>query len=111
MTQTISTSVRWFNQATDGMPDFGQGEGWTPSSWRRAPCKQVPVGRLVSTNRGGYLSERRAARYARRRGGEDICVIAHEGRYYIADGHHRAVAAMMRGENTITARVKRAGDR
>jgi uncharacterized ParB-like nuclease family protein len=105
--------VSWFNEMTNGMPALGQGQGWTPSSWRRAPRKQVPVAKLVSTNRGGYLSQRRAARYARKGGsvgGGDVYVVEHEGRYYIADGHHRAVAAMMRGEKTITARVKRAGD-
>jgi ParB-like nuclease family protein len=101
---------QWFHHAADGMPNFGQGLGWTPASWRRAPRKQVPVGKLVSTNRRGYLSERRAARYART-GGADIYVVEHAGRYYIADGHHRAVAAMMRGDTTIAARVKRAGDR
>jgi ParB-like nuclease domain len=103
--------VSWFNEMTNGMPAFGQGQGWTPSSWRRALRKQVPVDKLVSTNRGGYLNERRAARYARNRGGGDVYVVEHEGRYYIADGHHRAVAAMIRGEKTIAARVKRAGDR
>jgi hypothetical protein len=102
--------MSWFNKTTHGMPDLGQGQGWTPSSWRRAPRKQVPVDKLVSTNRGGYLNESRAARYVRKSGG-DVYVVEHEGRYYIADGHHRAVAAMMRGEKTITARVKRAGER
>jgi hypothetical protein len=112
MAQVIEGVVtRWFREATDGMPDFGQGEGWTPASWRRAPRRQVPVAQLVSTNRGGYLNERLAARYARRRGVEDIDVVEHAARYFIADGHHRAVSVMMRGELTITARVKRAGDR
>lgn len=100
----------WFTTTTNGMPSLGQGEGWTASSWRRAPRKRVPVTRLVATNRGGYLNESRAAKYARTGGGADIYVVEHGGRYYIADGHHRAVAAMMRGEKSITARVKRAGD-
>jgi hypothetical protein len=103
--------MSWFSKTTNGMPAFGQGQGWTPSSWRRAPRKRVPVGKLVSTNRGGYLNQGRAARYARNRSGGDVYVVQHGGRYYIADGHHRAVAAMMRGEKTVTARVKRAGDR
>ncbi|GAA0905778.1 ParB/RepB/Spo0J family partition protein [Pseudonocardia zijingensis] len=103
--------MSWFLQATDGMPDLGQGPGWPPSSWRHAPRKQVPVNKLVATNRRGYLNEARAARYARHGARGDIYVIEHAGRYYIADGHHRAVAAMMRREKTITARVKRPGDR
>lgn len=104
-------ATRWFHRTTDGMPDFGQGEGWTPSSWRRAPRRWVSVAKLVSTNRSGYLNEGLAARYARRGGGGDVYAVEHEGRYYIADGHHRAVAVMMRGEKTITVRVKQAGDR
>ena len=111
MKKISGVAMRWFRESTDGMPDLGQGEGWSEASWRRAPCKQVPVTKLVSTNRRRYLSEHRAARYARRRGVDDIYVVEHAGRYFIADGHHRAVAVMMRGESMITARVKRAGDR
>jgi hypothetical protein len=104
-------SKSWFNRSTDGMPDLGQGEGWTPASWRRAPRKQVPVDKLVATNRRGYLDERRATKYARNGRGGDVYVVEHQGRYYIADGHHRAVAAMMRGKTTIAVRVKKPGDR
>ncbi|OZM79911.1 hypothetical protein CFP66_23180 [Pseudonocardia sp. MH-G8] len=103
--------MSWFNERTNGMPDLGQGPGWTSASWRRAPRKKVPVDKLVSTNLGGYLSQRRADQYARKGVGADVYVVEHQGRYYLADGHHRAVAAMMRGEKTIAARVKRAGDR
>jgi hypothetical protein len=105
------SDASWFNHMTAGMPDFGQRQGWTPASWRRAPRKQVAVSRLVATNRRGYLDERRAARYARSGGGGDVYVVEHQGHHYIADGHHRAVAAIMRGQKTVTARVKRAGDR
>lgn len=94
----------------DGMPDVGQGDGWSESEWRRAPRRTVRTADLVSTNRGGYLSRRRVEKYARG-GGGDPYVVEHRGRYYIADGHHRAAAAIARGEKTIPVRVKRGGDR
>lgn len=97
----------WFSSKVDGMPDVGQGDGWTKSSWRGAPRKRVPVSKLVSTNRGGYLDPKRAARYAR--GGGDPYVVEHRGRYYVADGHHRAAAAIARGDKHVTVRVKRGG--
>lgn len=100
----------WFTRKVDGMPDVGQGDGWTESSWRRAPRKSVPVDKLVSTNRGGYLNSKKAAKYARG-GGGDPYVVEHRGRYYIADGHHRAAAAIERGDKTISVRVKRGGKR
>lgn len=100
-----------FKRKTDGMPDLGQGRGWSESSWRRAPKKQIPVDRLISTNRGGYLDGRRAERYARTGHKGRIYVVERGGDYYVADGHHHVVAAMLRGEKTITAHVKRPGDR
>lgn len=99
-----------FADAVDGMPDAGQGDGWAESSWRRAPRKTVRVKDLVATNRGGYLDRERVERYTAGGGGEP-CVVEHNGRYYLADGHHRAAAAIARGEKTIRVRVKRGGDR
>src|SRR6266508_3209628 len=96
----------WFGRTHDGMPDVGQGEGYTESEWRRAPRRRVRVVDLESTNRGGYLSPAQMARYAKG-GGGDLKVIEHKGRLYVADGHHRAAAAHARGDKTITARVKR----
>ncbi len=99
----------WFSSKTNGMPDVGQGNGWTKSSWRSAPRKSVPASKLVSTNKGGYLDEKRVARYAKNgRKGEPL-VVEHKGRYYVADGHHRAAAAMARGEKNVTVRVQRGG--
>lgn len=96
-----------FRRKVDGMPDVGQGDGWTVSSWRSAPKKRVPVAKLVSTNRGGYLNPRKVAKYSSGGGGTPY-VVQDGGTYYVADGHHRAAAAAARGEKYITARVKRA---
>lgn len=99
-----------FSRSHNGMPDVGQGDGWSASSWRRAPRRRVPVSKLESTNRGHYLNPRTAAKYARG-GGGDPYVVESGGRYYLADGHHRAAAAVARGDRYITVRVKRPGDR
>lgn len=100
--------MSWFSTSHNGMPVSGR--GWTESQWRRAPRRKVPVGRLIATNRGHYLDEARAERYAKSRKGGDIYVVQDGSRLYIADGHHRVAAAMLRGERSIPARVKQAGD-
>jgi len=104
-------AILGFRRKTDGMPDLGQGKGWSDSSWRRAPKRRVPIDRLISTNRGGYLDHKRAERYARTGHRGMICVVEKEGDLYVADGHHHVVAAMLRGEKTVEVRVKRPGDR
>ena len=97
----------WFGRKHDGMPNVGQGEGWSESEWRRAPKKRVKVSDLESTNRGHYLDAKKVAKYAKSGRGGDPYVIEHKGRYYVADGHHRAAGAHARGDKTITVRVKR----
>lgn len=99
----------WFSSSRDGMPDVGQGDGWTASSWRSAPKKRVRVDKLVAANKGHYLDEKRVARYAKNGKGGTPYVVESRGKYYVADGHHRAAAAMARGEKTIVVRVKRGG--
>lgn len=100
----------WFTRSHDGMPDVGQGDGWSPSAWRRAPRRSVPVSKLEATNRGHYLNPKTAAKYAGG-GGGDPYVVEHRGRFYLADGHHRTAAAVARGDKRITVRVLRPGDR
>lgn len=90
----------------DGMPDVGQGKGWTKRQWRRAPIRVVQLTDLVAINRGGYLDEQRVRRYMRSSRGWDLpCVVEHDGCLYVADGHHRVVAAHRRGELSLMARV------
>ena len=99
----------WFSSKHDGMPDVGQGDGWTKAEWRKAPKRRVRVDRLASTNKGGYLDEKRVAKYAKNRKGGTPLVVESGGKLFVADGHHRAAAAMARGEKYVTVRVKRGG--
>lgn len=94
-----------FRACLDGMPDVGQGAGWTKRQWRRAPVRRVQLTALISINRGGYLNEQVVDRYTHSGRGDKPCVIEHRGLLYVADGHHRAVAAWRRGETHIWARV------
>lgn len=97
--------------AVDGMPDLGQGKGWTERDWRRAPVRAVALGRLIGTNRGGYLDPGKVERYRRNGGGGKPYVVEHGGKFYIAEGHHRCVAAIQRGDKTIRAHVLSGGAR
>lgn len=90
----------WFSSRTDGMPDFGQGDGYKPSSF--STRKRVPVSKLVSTNRGGYL------RPDKHKGSGTVYAVEKGGRYYIADGHHTAAAAIARGDKSVNVRVRKA---
>lgn len=99
----------WFSRSSDGMPDLGQGKGWTAAEWRKAPTKRVPVSKLVAANKGHYLDPKKVAKYAKSGGGGKPLAVESGGRYYLADGHHRAAAAIQRGEKYVTVRVKRGG--
>jgi hypothetical protein len=95
-----------FRAYLDGMPDVGQGSGWTARQWRRAPVRTVQLTDLVAINHGGYLNERIVRRYMRSSASWTLpCVVEHNGCLYVADGHHRAVAAYRRGDLTLIARV------
>jgi hypothetical protein len=93
-----------FRAFLDGMPDLGQGAGWTRRQWRKAPPCRVRLQDLVATNRGGYLDENRIQHYMRG-GSREPYVVEHAGCLYVADGHHRATAAHRRGSTHIRARV------
>lgn len=72
----------FFSRKHDGMPDVGQGEGYTEKEWKRGRRERVPVSKLESTNRGGYLNPKLVEKAARGRG-KDSYVIEHRGRYYV----------------------------
>lgn len=94
-----------FRQHLDGMPNVGQGAGWTARQWRAAPARRVRLTSLTAINRGGYLDESVVAGYVRSGGGGKPCVVEHRGHLYVADGHHRVVAAWRRGETHIRATI------
>lgn len=95
-----------FRAHLNGMPDVGQGRGWTARQWRRAPIRVVQLTDLIAINRDGYLDERRVSRYMRSNSDWALpCVVEHAGCLYVADGHHRVVAAHRRGDLTLMARV------
>lgn len=102
----MSAKALPFDQHQNGMPDFGQGAGWTVRQWRKAPTRHVRLTDLIATNRDGYLDERRVGRYLKS-GGSEPYVVEHRGHLYVADGHHRAAAAHRRGETHIRVRVMR----
>jgi hypothetical protein len=88
--------MKIFGGSVDGMPDFGQGDGYDRSEFRGR--RTVKVSDLVATNRGGYL------RPDRHRGSGVVYAIEHRGKLYIADGHHTAA---QRAGGTVTVRVKK----
>lgn len=96
-----------FRKHVNGMPNMGQGRGWTVTQWKKAPIRRVRIADLIATNLDGYLDERRVARYAQSARHDEPCVVEHRGHLYVADGHHRAAAAHQRGETYIRARVMR----
>jgi hypothetical protein len=109
-TRTDTTELRMDDYLTRvaGMPDVGQGRGWTMWTWTCSPVERVLVSQLYATQ--PYLDPARVQRYRHngkvRSDGALPCVVHHDGRYYFADGHHRAVAAILRGDRHIRAHVK-----
>jgi hypothetical protein len=87
-----------------GMPDVGQGSGWSIRHWRRCPVERVPLSELVATQ--SYLSEACLSRGPSMFGLKP-CVVVWRGYRYIADGHHRVVRVIRRGEPHLQAHVMR----
>ena len=68
-------------------------------------CKQksVPLSLIVATQRD--IDDEHVQKMLHKPDEEPIDVVSMNGKYYLDDGHHRAVAARYRGESTIPARV------
>jgi hypothetical protein len=71
--------------------------------------EQVPIGAIVATQAwlspdisGEYADGTRSPRFDR----QQPVVLHLNGRYYLADGHHRAAGAWAKGEPTVAAEVR-----
>lgn len=84
---------------------------WSERAWRAAPVERVPLDQLYATQNWVSLQGlRRHARPGARPDGNTLpLVVAYQGRYWLHDGHHRAVCAIDRGERYLTAHVRRPG--
>ncbi len=69
--------------------------------------KDVPISLLCATQRD--LSAEKVQEMLTVESLDPIEVVLYRGWYYIADGHHRAVAARYRGDSTVPAEVVDAG--
>jgi hypothetical protein len=84
------------------------GEHWSPRDWKKSPTELVALHGIRATqtwiSNAGLKHHRRPG--ARPDSGDLPWVICHRGRYYVLDGHHRAICAMGRGETHLLAHVK-----
>ena len=94
-----------------GSPNLGRIDNreFNERGWARTPVEWVSLRTLYATQRWisktGLKHHSRAG--ARSDGGYLPFVVHHDGRYWLFDGHHRAITAMERGETRIRAHVKR----
>jgi uncharacterized ParB-like nuclease family protein len=66
--------------------------------------QDVPIHHLTPTQSYTEWNHDAAPKHMKNR--EHILVVRHKGKHYIIDGHHRVVAARLRGEKTINANVQ-----
>lgn len=72
----------------------------TTERWRNIPTKEFVLLDLIPTQGHVYHHH----------GGSSYCgdplphVVEYKGKFYLDDGHHRVVAAIARGDETIVAR-------
>lgn len=91
----------YVNGSVPGYPD-----GFDESKLANAPMRSVSLTSLHSINTGGYLNHAKARYNAQHRPHHaPIWVVAANGRYYVIDGHHRAVGDYWRGQSTTRAHV------
>ncbi len=80
----------------------------TSTTWRDIPAQPVTLNTLIATQPGILISPLLTAPtpYA----GDPLPhVISWRNRFYLEDGHHRAMRAMLNGEQTMWARVLHLG--
>lgn len=80
------------------------------SDWYRK--ERVPIDRMIATQHHVTAKGLRQYRLTSPKHDIDLPIVyrTDDGRLYIADGHHRIVAAIKRGEQSIMARVIDIGD-
>lgn len=95
MFKGVDTSRPW--------PDTGM----TSKKWEQIPPIPVYIRDLIFTQEGVYFAAVQKAAGAYRGEGGDIFphVVVWLGKYYLEDGHSRAVRRMIDGSDTIMARV------
>ena len=71
-------------------------------SWQKHERKRIPIKDLHTTQ--GWLKGPRVKRQLNT-DRKPITVVNHQGTHYIKDGHHRVMAARLRGETHIDAKV------
>lgn len=92
------------------MIDKAEGAPWgttglTTAEWRKIPPQVVVVSSLTATQRGVYF-EHLAADHQLREGGDEFPhVVAHAGRLYLEDGHHKVMRKLLAGRVYVWARV------
>ena len=70
---------------------------------RGSVYREVPISELTATQR--HVSDERVRQYVDGANGKHTpIVLEHGGKLYLHNGHHRAVAALERGEKTLRAR-------
>lgn len=84
-----------------------------PSRWHDRYRKEiVPINRMIATQ--SYVTEKGVRHHRTTAAKHDIDLPlvyrTDDGRLYIADGHHRIVAAIRRGDANVRARVIDIGD-
>jgi 8-oxo-dGTP pyrophosphatase MutT (NUDIX family) len=89
-----------FSEATDRRTEFGRKR-------EHYPLHTVPVDQIVATQSG--MNQRRVAQYMKRipESMEKPFGVAHQGKVYIDEGHHRIEAQRRNGETSVKMRVQK----
>jgi len=80
--------------------------GMTSKKWLKVETESIPVSMLIATQPGVLLHALSEEYSGEPIGGDKHPhVIYWRGEYYLEDGHHRVLRAMLRGEKSVEVRV------